>query len=84
MLTPLSALASEQVAPMEKTMQKCLQFLDYAASQEDAIVKYQASDMKLAIHSNASYLLEPNACSRASGHMFMASMEEIPINMGQY
>ena len=32
MLTPLSALASEQAAPTEKTMQKCLQFLDYAAS----------------------------------------------------
>jgi hypothetical protein len=26
MLTPLSALASKQAAPTEKTMQKCLQF----------------------------------------------------------
>jgi hypothetical protein len=49
MLTPLSALASKQAAPTEKTMQKCLQFLDYAALQEDAIVTYRASDMKLAI-----------------------------------
>ncbi len=80
MLTPLSALASEQVAPTENTMQDCLQFLDYAASQEDAIVTYQASDMKLAIHSNASYLSEPKARSRAGGHMFMAGTEEIPIN----
>ncbi len=63
-------------------MQDCLQFLDYAASQEDAIATYQASDMKLAIHSNASYLLEPKACSRASGHMFMAGTEEISINIG--
>ncbi len=38
--------------------------------------------MKLAIHSNASYLSEPKACSRAGGHMFMAGMEEIPINNG--
>jgi hypothetical protein len=37
MLTALSALASEQVAPTEKAMKKCLQFLDYAASQEDVI-----------------------------------------------
>ncbi len=80
MLTPLSALASKQAAPTENTMQDCLQFLDYAASQEDAIVTYRASDMKLAIHSNASYLSKPKACSRAGGHMFMASMEEIPIN----
>ncbi len=82
MLTPLSALASEQAAPMENTIQDCLQFLDFAASQEDAIVTYQASDMKLAIHSNASYLSEPKACSRAGGHIFMAGMEEIPINNG--
>jgi hypothetical protein len=56
--------------------------LDYAASQEDAIVTYRASDMKLAIRSDASYLLEPKACSRAGGHMFMAGTEEIPINNG--
>jgi hypothetical protein len=61
MLTPLSAIASEQAAPKENTMQTCLQFLDYAASQEDAIVTYRASDMKLAIHSNASYLSEPKS-----------------------
>jgi hypothetical protein len=82
MLTPLSALASKQATPTEQTMQNCLQFLDYAASQEEAIITYRASDMKLAIHSNASYLSEPKACSQARGHMFMAGMEEIPINNG--
>jgi hypothetical protein len=82
MLTALSTLASIQEAPTEKMMQKCLQFLDYAASQEDAIVTYQTSNMRLAIHSNASYLSEPKALSRASGHMFMADMEDIPINNG--
>ncbi len=65
-------------------MQDCLHFLNYTASQEDAIITYQASNMKLAIHSNASYLLEPKACSRAGGHMFMfmAGTEDIPINNG--
>ena len=57
-------------------------FLDYAASQDKAIVTYRASDMKLAIHSDASYLSEPKARSRAGGHMFMAGSEEIPINNG--
>jgi hypothetical protein len=61
MLTTLSALASKQAAPTEKTMQKSLQFLDYTASQEDAIVTYRASNMRLAIHSNASYVSEPKA-----------------------
>jgi hypothetical protein len=71
MLTALSTLASEQARPTEKTMSKCKQFLDYAASQEDAIVTYKASDMKLAIHSDASYLSEPKARSRAGGHFFL-------------
>jgi hypothetical protein len=58
MLISLSAIASEQVAPTENTIQTCLQFLDYAALQEDAIVTYRASNMKLAIHSDESYLSE--------------------------
>jgi hypothetical protein len=80
MLTTLSSLTSKQAAPTERTMQKCLQFLDYTASQEDAIITYQASNMRLAIHSNASFLSETKAPSRAGGHMFMAGTEDIPIN----
>ncbi len=82
MLTVLSALASKQAAPTEMTMQKCLQFLDYAASQEDAIITYRASNMRLGIHSNTFYLSEPKAHSKAGSHMFMAGTENIPINSG--
>ena len=71
MLTALSALAAEQANPTESTMKKCKQFLDYAASQDEAVVTYKASDMKLAIHSDASYLSEPKARSRAGGHFFL-------------
>ena len=63
-------------------MALCLQFLDYMATQDDAILTYSASDMVLAIHSDASYLSEPNARSRAGGHMFMATDEDIPKNNG--
>ncbi len=82
MLMPLSALASKQATPTKKTMEKCLKFLDYAASQEEAINIYRASVMKLAIHSDALYLSKPKARSRAGGHMFMAGTEEISINNG--
>jgi hypothetical protein len=80
MLTPLSALTSKQASPTELTMEKCLQFLDYAATQDDAILTYKASNMILVIHSNASYLSELKARSRAGDHMFMAGNDEIPIN----
>jgi hypothetical protein len=63
-------------------MEKCLQFLDYATTQDNAILTYKASNMILAIHSNASYLSEPKARSQAGGHMFMAGDNEILINNG--
>ena len=37
-------------------------------------IKFRASDMVFNIHSDASYLSEPNACSRACGHFFMGSL----------
>ncbi len=46
------------------------------------MVTYQASNTRLAIHSNTLCLSEPMACSRAGGHMFMADNEDIPINNG--
>jgi hypothetical protein len=82
LLPPISALASQQSNPTEQTMTLCKQFLDYIASQDEAILTFKASDMVLAIHSDASYLSEPKARSRAGGHMFMASDDEIPKNNG--
>ena len=57
LLTPLSAIASQQSAPTEATMEKSKQLLDYVASQDDAIITYNASDMILAGHSDAGYLI---------------------------
>jgi hypothetical protein len=54
----------------------------YAATQDNAILTYKASNMILAIHSNASYLSELKAQSGAGGHMFMAGDKKIPINNG--
>ena len=82
MLTALSSLASEQCAPTENTMVKCKLFLDYAASQEDAVITYRKSDMVLAIHSDASYLSEPKARSRAGGHFFMSEDDTDPKDNG--
>jgi hypothetical protein len=78
--TPLSAIVSKQAAPIEKTMQKYLQFLDCAASQEDAIVTYQASDMRHTIHKDTSYLSEPKARATCSWQAQKTS----PSTMEQY
>eukprot|EP00956_Cyclotella_meneghiniana_P026853 scaffold59075_cov43-Cyclotella_meneghiniana.AAC.1 len=59
-------------------MAQTMQLLDYLASQEDTVITYNASEMILAAHSNASYLSEPEARSRAGGHVFLSSNAEIP------
>jgi hypothetical protein len=82
MLVALGSLAAEQSKPTEKTLEKCKQFLDYAATQEDAVVTYRASNMVLAIHSDASYLSEPKARSRAGGHFFLTENDEDPRDNG--
>jgi hypothetical protein len=65
MLTALSTIASAQAKPTEDTMMRCKQFLDYAATHQDAIITYKKSDMVLVVHSDASYPSEPYARSRA-------------------
>ncbi len=45
--------------------------LGYCASQEEAVLTYHASDMILAIHSDAGYLNESKSRSRAGGHFFV-------------
>jgi hypothetical protein len=82
LLPALSALASQQANPMEQTLVLCKQFLDYMASQDEAVLTYKASNMVLAIHSNASYLSKLKACSHTKGHMFMAERDGIPTNNG--
>ena len=54
--------------------------LDYLGTQEEAILTYNASEMVLAAHSDASYLSEPNARSRAGGHFILSSNSTIPQN----
>ena len=82
MLVALSAIAYEQASPTKSTMKKVDQFLDYAASQEQAVLTYEASDMVLEVHSDASYLRESKARSRAGGQFFMSKDASFPPNNG--
>ena len=82
MLPALGTLATQQASPTKNTMKKIKQFLDFAATHPDAVITYHASDMVLAGHSNASYLSESNARSRAGGHFFMSKKLKTPPNNG--
>jgi len=58
------------------------QLLDYLATQEEAVLTYNASDMIFIAHSNASYLSESQARSRAGGHFFLSSDSTVSHNNG--
>ena len=73
-LMALSSIAAEQTKATEKTMKKCIQLLDYLASNANANIRFHASDIIMNIHFDASYLSESKAQSRACIHFFMGWM----------
>jgi hypothetical protein len=81
-LPALSATATEQAKPTEKTMETIKQLLDYCAMQEEAVISYKASKMILAVHSDARYCNEKKSCSRVGGHFFLTNNNEHPPNNG--
>ena len=78
LLFPVSAIALQYSNPTEDTLEQTKQFLDYVATQEEAVRTYNASVMQLAAHSDASYLSEPNARSRAGGNFFLSTDSSVP------
>ena len=73
-LMALSSIAVEQTKATEQTMGRYIELLDYLATNLQAMIRYVALDMVMNIHSDASYLSEMNARSRACGHFFMGWM----------
>ena len=58
------------------------QLLDYVATHPNARIRYVASDMILNLHSDASYLSEPKAKSRAGGHFWIGNKDDEYFNNG--
>jgi hypothetical protein len=54
------------------------QLLDYCASQEEAIITFNASSTILNVHSNAGYLNKKKARSRAGRHFFLSNNTDSP------
>jgi hypothetical protein len=78
MLVALGTLASAQSKGTETTAQAVTQLLNYCATHPDATVCYSAIGMVLRIHSDASYLSETEARSRAGGIFFLSSLPADP------
>ena len=72
MLVALGTLAAAQSKGTEETAKASIKLLNYAATHPDAVLRYTASDMILHIYSDASYLSETEARSRAGGIFFLS------------
>ena len=55
----MSSIASRQSKGTENLKKEVKQFLEYCATHPNAGVRFVASDMMLALHSDASYLSDP-------------------------
>jgi hypothetical protein len=73
-IVALNEISNNQASPTEHTEAACNMLLDYLATHPDAKIRYHASDMVLAVCSDAAYLVLPNARSRAAGHFFLTSL----------
>jgi hypothetical protein len=73
LLTALNKIAAQQTNPTMALQRQVDRVLQYAASYPTARVSFHASDMRLMVHSDASYLSEPNSRSRAGGAMYLAA-----------
>jgi hypothetical protein len=73
MLVALGSLAAAQSQGTKTTTKVAIHLLNYAATHPDASILFQASKMCLHIHSDASYLSESKARSRAGGIFFLSS-----------
>jgi hypothetical protein len=78
MLVSLSTIASQQFKGTQATAKALTRLLNYAAAHPDATVRYHASDMYLHVQSDASYLSEASARSRASGTFFLVKRPTDP------
>ena len=82
LLFPIRKIASQSTNLTKETIKKTQQLLDYIAPQEDAIITYSRSNMKLEVHRNASCLSEPKARSQAGNQFCLSNEAKIPQNNG--
>ena len=78
----LSAIAVRQTNGTTSVLDSCHQLLDYVATHPHAAIWYHASKMILAVHSDASYLSEPDSKSHVGGHYFLTEQDSNAPNNG--
>ena len=85
MLASIGSIASSHsTSTWADIKYRALHFLNYAASHPNAAIRYTASQMQLWADSDASYLCESKARSRAGGYHFLSSKPSYPIRDSEF
>jgi hypothetical protein len=71
LIMPINVLASEQTKATSETADKVIKLLNYCTTHPDTKIRSHVSGMILYIHSDASYISERQAKSRAGGFFYM-------------
>jgi hypothetical protein len=71
LIMPINVLASEQTKATSDTADKFIKLINYCTTHPETKIRYHASDMILYIHSDASYLSEREAKSRAGEFLYI-------------
>ena len=77
-LTAVGSIATQQASGTAATMKAITHLLNYCATHPEATVRFIASDMVLWVDSDASYLSENKARSRAGGFHFLSNRPKHP------
>ncbi|KAL7486231.1 hypothetical protein ACHAW6_011827 [Cyclotella cf. meneghiniana] len=78
LLAMLSTLSTQQALATASTAAAVHQLLNYVDTYPDDGITYRASNMVLAAYSDASFLTETEARSRAGAHIFLSDNDPIP------
>ena len=78
----LSAIAARQANGTQAVAAAVRQLLNYVATHPNPAIRYVASDMIPALHTDASYLSELEGKSRAAGHFYMTKQDDDEFKNG--
>ena len=78
LLLSINKLGQQQASATEDSNAALLQLLDYVATYPNNVIFYQASDMVIAGHSDASYLNVRKSSSRSGAHIVLSEDTPLP------
>jgi hypothetical protein len=80
LLAALSAIATRQSNHIRAVAGVCHQLLDYATTHPNAGIWYNACNMVLSVHTDASYLSNPKGKSQSAGHFYLSRHNDKDFN----